>query len=77
MRHFKYFFVNELFRNNVHSEIVECIRFHYIDSLLVLLMVLDEFRDYFGSPIVLNSAYRDVQHNTLVGGSKTSQPLFT
>lgn len=75
MRHFEHFFVNELFSNCVASEITECIRLHYIDSLLILLTVLDSFRDFVGTPIHITSSYRDVQHNKLVGGSVTSQHM--
>ena len=40
-----------------------------------LLMMLDEVRDQFKKPIVINSGYRTIEHNHKVGGVDTSSHL--
>lgn len=40
-----------------------------------LLSILDNLRDEFGKPIIINSFYRGFFHNRLVGGVKTSKHL--
>lgn len=72
---FTYFSIRELFQNCSREEFIECVENRYIDSLLVLLMVLDQFRDYCNIPIRINSSYRDPVHNKLVGGVDNSQHL--
>lgn len=45
------------------------------DSVLVdtaLVEVLQKIRDYFGKPVIINSAYRTPEHNRKVGGSSGS-----
>lgn len=75
IRIFDYFSVKELFTHCANYEIVDCIKYHYIDSVLLLGVVLDSFRDFLGYPIVVTSSYRDIEHNKRVGGVSTSQHL--
>ena len=45
------------------------------DKILIepkLATILQEIRDYFGSPIIINSGYRSQEYNSKVGGSKNS-----
>lgn len=74
--YFLNFSIRELFTNNSQSEIVECIQSRYIDSLLVLLIFLDNFREDINIPIRITSAYRSPEHNKKVGGVSTSQHLI-
>lgn len=49
---------------------------HGDGSLLVdhsFLDALDRLRSVYGSPLTVNSAYRDPRHNALVGGSPLSR----
>ena len=73
---YQYFTMSEVFTNCSDSEIALCCRTNCLDSLLVLLRFLDEFRDFIESPIVLNSTFRDFNHNKRVGGVVTSQHLL-
>ncbi len=73
MRHFENFNLSEVFVHCTDNEITDCVTAHYIDSLLVLLHVLQEFRNYVDTPIRITSGYRGKAHNALVGGSSTSQ----
>lgn len=41
-----------------------------------LLHVLQDIRDHFGVPVVIQSACRCAKHNEKVGGSKNSQHLY-
>ncbi len=43
------------------------------ENVIKLAGQLQILRDYVGRPVRINSAYRCVQHNDNVGGSKTSQ----
>ena len=45
-----------------------------IDAKLVAL--LQDLRDHFGKPVVINSAYRTASHNASVGGAKNSQHVL-
>lgn len=36
---------------------------------------LQKIRDYFGLPVIINSAYRTVSHNKKIGGGSNSQHL--
>lgn len=76
MKYFDYFNVSELFVNCTKTEIEMCVKMNYLDSLLVLLSVLDAFRDYTQKPIKITSSFRDLVHNQVAGGSKTSQHLI-
>lgn len=73
---FKYFSVKELVVNNTASEIKEAFNNGSMDCLLVLLQILDNFREFLGSPITITSAYRDRFHNESCGGSPTSQHML-
>ena len=46
------------------------------ENIIKLASQLQFLRDYTGRPITINSAYRCPEHNTKVGGSKTSQHLL-
>ncbi len=41
-----------------------------------LINVLQDVRDYFGSPVNINSASRCKHHNAKEGGAKTSQHIY-
>ena len=42
------------------------------ENIKLLAIHLQAFRDVFNEPITINSSYRCVEHNSSVGGSKTS-----
>lgn len=44
-------------------------------NLILLAQALQGIRDLLGLPLVVNSSYRDQQHNKAVGGVPTSQHL--
>tara|TARA_R110002074_G_scaffold30536_1_gene86438 strand:+ start:159 stop:542 length:384 start_codon:yes stop_codon:yes gene_type:complete len=46
------------------------------ENIKLLATHLQAFRDVFNEPITINSSYRCVEYNSLVGGSKTSQHLL-
>ena len=46
------------------------------ENVIKLAGQLQILRDYVGRPVRINSAYRCVQHNDNVGGSKTSQHIY-
>jgi uncharacterized protein YcbK (DUF882 family) len=41
-----------------------------------LVMILQKVRDYFGKPVIINSAYRTPTYNKRVGGATYSQHLY-
>lgn len=41
-----------------------------------LAEVLDDLREHFGKPAIINSGCRCVKHNESVGGAKSSKHLF-
>ena len=41
-----------------------------------LIEVLEDVREHFGRPVVINSGLRCKEHNARVGGAKMSQHLF-
>ena len=43
---------------------------------LELIQKLDILREFLGKPVVVNSGYRCISHNTKVGGSKNSQHML-
>lgn len=46
----------------------------FVDSELVKL--LQQIRDHFGKPVIINSAFRTAAHNAASGGAKFSQHLY-
>lgn len=46
----------------------------FIDSALVRLV--QEIRDYFGKPVIINSGYRTESYNKKIGGATYSQHLY-
>ena len=40
-----------------------------------ILSMLDEVRETYGKPIIINSGYRTIRHNASVGGKATSSHL--
>jgi uncharacterized protein YcbK (DUF882 family) len=40
-----------------------------------LICALQEIRDRYGAPVIINSGYRSVEHNRAVGGSSNSQHI--
>lgn len=75
IRTFNHFSLRELFASCTAQEIKDCIFFGYIDSLHFLLTILDCFREQCDISIRITSSYRDLMHNSRVGGSSTSQHL--
>lgn len=49
---------------------------HLLDNVKSLSMDLQVLRDYFDSPIKINSAYRHELYNSTIGGSKNSQHIL-
>ena len=47
-----------------------------LPNVLELAESLQELREAINSPIRINSAYRSLEHNSKIGGSKSSQHLF-
>jgi len=47
-----------------------------LPNVLELAESLQELREVINSPIKINSAYRSLEHNSNIGGSKSSQHLF-
>lgn len=49
------------------------------DKVLVdlrLIHILQQIRDHFARPVIINSAYRTPSYNAKVGGAEASQHLF-
>lgn len=74
--YFDNFTIREVLAYCSDDEKLECISCGYIDCLLILITILDSFREYLNEPIVITSSYRDSEHNTKAGGSPTSQHMF-
>jgi hypothetical protein len=45
-------------------------------NLQGLLIALNKFRDVWGQPMIVNSGYRDPQHNAAIGGARSSAHMF-
>ena len=43
---------------------------------LALVDLLQEIRDYFGKPVIINSGYRTESYNKKIGGANYSQHLY-
>lgn len=72
----RYFSLDEILAKNDRSELIDLIQDPAkVANMQSLLSVLDELREEFGKPIVINSFYRDSAHNIRVGGVKTSRHL--
>ena len=72
---FEHFGPAELFPHCSDSEIIDCVKDGFLPSLLTCFHHLDNIRCMYGSPIKVNSSFRDLIHNHRVGGSGTSQHL--
>ena len=46
-----------------------------IKNIIPTIRVLDELREWYSFPIILNCTYRDKEHNKTVGGEKNSLHL--
>ena len=46
-----------------------------VENIKKLANTMQQLRDYIGKPIIINSGFRSVVVNNLVGGSKTSSHL--
>jgi len=75
MNKYIYFTISEIFRTCNNDEILQCISNNYLDRLLLLVDVLEAFREEIGCPIYVTSSFRSPEHNERVGGSSTSQHL--
>lgn len=72
----KNFEIGELFAHCSTAEIDSAVRdARIMNNLQTLLCVLQCIRFRLGRPIVVNSGYRDKEHNRNVGGVATSQHL--
>ena len=72
----RYFSLDEILAKNDRSELIDLIQDPAkVANMQSLLAVLDELREDFGKPIIINSFYRDFSHNLRVGGVKTSKHL--
>lgn len=69
-----YFTLSELFRNCSQTEIYKALSNKQIcENIYRSWISLNYLRQLYGSPIVINSGYRDDEHNKRVGGVKNSQ----
>lgn len=72
----RYFSLDEIFAKNDRSELIDLIQDPAkVANMQSLLSVLDDLREEFCKPIIINSFYRDYAHNLRVGGVKTSKHL--
>lgn len=72
----RYFSLDEILAKNDRSELIDLIQDPAkVSNMQSLLSILDELREEFGKPIIINSFYRDSAHNLRVGGVKTSKHL--
>lgn len=69
-----YFTLGELFRNCSQSEIHTALSNKQIcANIYHSWIMLNYLRDLYGHPIIINSGYRDDEHNKRVGGVPNSQ----
>lgn len=69
-----YFTLSEIFRNCSPQEIYSALSNKQICANIYISWIsLNYLRQLYGSPIVINSGYRDDQHNKRVGGVPNSQ----
>ena len=72
----RYFSLDEILAKNDRSELLDLIQDPAkVANMQSLLCILDNLREEFGKPIIINSFYRDSAHNDRVGGVKTSKHL--
>ena len=67
----KYFTFLELIKTDTGLNNVP-IQMEHVENLVCLCDLLDEIRELYGAPIVINSAYRDTHVNFAVGGVANS-----
>ena len=73
----RYFSLEEILAKNDRSELIDLIQDPAkVSNMQSLLSVLDDLREDFGKPIIINSFFRDSVHNLRVGGVKTSKHLI-
>lgn len=71
-----YFSLDEILAKNDRSELIDLIQDPAkVSNMQNLLHILDDLREEYGKPIIINSFYRDSAHNLRVGGVKTSKHL--
>lgn len=69
-----YFTLGEIFRNCTPQEIYSALSNKQIcENIYRSWISLNYLRQLYGSPIIINSGYRDDQHNKRVGGVPNSQ----
>lgn len=72
----RYFSLDETLAKNDRSELIDLIQDPAkVSNMQSLLLILDNLREEFGKPIIINSFYRSFAHNVRVGGVKTSKHL--
>lgn len=72
----RYFSLDEILAKNDMSELIDLIQDPAkVANMQSLLSILDNLREEFGKPIIINSFYRGYFHNRLAGGVKTSKHL--
>ena len=71
-----YFSLEEILAKNDRSELIDLIQDPAkVANMQSLLSILDNLREEFSKPIIINSFYRDTAHNLRAGGVKTSKHL--
>lgn len=74
---FKHFSLREFFCNCSTVEILDVLDSPVVISNVIrLARLLDSIRCCIGVPMIINSGYRNEEHNHRVGGVPTSQHLF-
>lgn len=69
-----YFTPSEIFKNCTFEEI-KAVTTEQAEKLSKLVSYLNYIRYYLALPIIINSCYRDIEHNKKVGGVSDSQHL--
>lgn len=76
MKTFRHFNLGEFFAHCSTEETLNAIRNKsVINNIIKLDVILEQFRGMIDSAIIVNSSYRDKEHNKRAGGSSTSQHI--
>lgn len=73
---FKYFTWEEILKQISKQGITkEDIPAELRGNIIPTIRVLDELREYYGEPIIINSTYRTIPYNAKIGGKENSLHL--